>query len=260
MFKLPCLERFHSRIAEKAHDIASAPVLIVALGDSVAQGAAGLNEILHEGVYHAQLKRLLQQRYPQSIFSVINAGVGGETALGGLRRLDRDVLRHQPDLVLIAFGLNDAAAGAEEGLEHYAETMRDMIGRIRKDSDADIILVTPNMMASRDNDAVPECYRHLTEAFLYFQNTGILAAYAQKLREVGQADNVPVADIYAAWAGLAASGVDTTAMLANGLNHPNVEGHRLAADVIMQVIESARMAIDAADQDNEPNAQASSAG
>jgi hypothetical protein len=38
---------------------------------------------------------------------------------------------------------------------------------------------------------------------------------------------------------MARSGQDTTAMLSNGLNHPDAERHQLAADVLMRVIESA---------------------
>lgn len=232
------LPRFHYRIAEKARDISAAPVLIVALGDSVTQGAAGLNELLHEDVYHAHIKRNLQLRYPQSIFSVINAGVGGETAQGGLQRVDRDVVRHQPDLVLVAFGLNDAGGGGSDGITRYAEDIRSIVNRIRAECEADIILLTPNMMPTRESDAVPECYKHLTPAFIHLQNDGILATYARTLCEIGQDSHVAVADIYSAWTQLAASGIDTTAMLANGLNHPNAEGHRLAADVIMQVIKN----------------------
>ncbi len=47
---------------------------------------------------------------------------------------------------------------------------------------------------------------------------------------------VAVADVYAEWQKLSDRGIDTTAMLANGLNHPDAEGHRIAADTIMKAI------------------------
>jgi len=47
---------------------------------------------------------------------------------------------------------------------------------------------------------------------------------------------VAVADVYARWETLETRGVDTTAMLLNGLNHPDEAGHQLAAETIMEVI------------------------
>jgi GT2 family glycosyltransferase len=76
-------------------------VLIVALGDSVTQGLAEPDRFLHDQVYHAHLKRLLEQRHPLCTFSVINAGADGQTAADGLARFDRDVAAHQPDLLLV---------------------------------------------------------------------------------------------------------------------------------------------------------------
>jgi hypothetical protein len=38
---------------------------------------------------------------------VIDAGIGGDTLEGGRARLERDVLAHKPDVVLIALGAND---------------------------------------------------------------------------------------------------------------------------------------------------------
>lgn len=38
---------------------------------------------------------------------VIDAGIGGDTLDGGRARYERDVLRHKPDVVLIALGAND---------------------------------------------------------------------------------------------------------------------------------------------------------
>ena len=74
------LEKLKKRIHGKALDNSAAPVLLVALGDSVTQGSMR-NYIDHENVYHNQLKRLLESAYPKTTFSVINAGVGG-----GIRR------------------------------------------------------------------------------------------------------------------------------------------------------------------------------
>ena len=46
----------------------------------------------------------------------------------------------------------------------------------------------------------------------------------------------PIADAYAEWQLLESLGVDTTALLANGLNHPNAEMHKVFADKLYDVI------------------------
>ena len=42
---------------------------------------------------------------------IVNASVSGETTAGGLRRLPGDLERHDPDVVVIALGANDALRG-----------------------------------------------------------------------------------------------------------------------------------------------------
>lgn len=70
------------------------PVL-VCLGDSLTScGGAG-------GHFSHWLQRLMPD------VRVIDAGIGGDTLDGGRARYDRDVLAHNPDVVLIALGAND---------------------------------------------------------------------------------------------------------------------------------------------------------
>jgi lysophospholipase L1-like esterase len=231
------LSRFHRRIQEKTVDRSVRAPLIVALGDSVTQGVAAVDQFLHEEVYHRQFAHLLEQKHPTCIFNTINAGVDGQTTRDALVRLDRDVLPHRPDLLLVAFGLNDAVQGGLEKLDDYQANIEAIIHRTRREAECDIILLTPNMMLSRDNVMVAPQHRHLVHQFLEIQNGGVLAAYAQRLRQIGRDQNIPIADLYTAWETLAQKGTDTTAMLSNGLNHPTAEGHRMAAQVLMSVMD-----------------------
>ena len=107
--------RFCRRLKEKAENRFARPVIYVALGDSVTQGfrehdPSG-SPIYHEDVYHAKFRRLVHAHFPGTVLSVINAGVGGDTAQGGLERLQRDVLAFDPDLVTICFGLKGSGTG-----------------------------------------------------------------------------------------------------------------------------------------------------
>jgi lysophospholipase L1-like esterase len=237
--KSPALVRFHQRIKQKTADRSAAPVLCIALGDSVTQGVAAVNQFLHAEVYHRQFNRMLEKRFPLCIFSTLNAGVDGQAAVNGLERLERDVIRHGPDLVLLAFALNDAVGGGLGKLDEYAATIRQIIQQVRHRTEADVILMTPNMMITRPNAAVAEQHRGLISRFIDVQNEGVLGEYARRLVQIGREEKTPVADVYAAWEAMADRGVDTTAMLSNGLNHPTAEGHRLAADILMRLVENA---------------------
>jgi lysophospholipase L1-like esterase len=211
-------------------------ILVCALGDSVTHGATRIEEFDFTTVYHHRLKQLLEQYFPNTVFNIINAGINGDSSSGGLQRLEQDVLHYTPDLVLIEFGLNDCHRGLE-GIDAFKANLQGMIDQIRAKTAADIILLTPNFMATSDNPNVAQPHRemHFPEAFSVIQNTGILSAYAAAIREIGTASNVPVADVYANWE-ILSSVVNTNDLLINGLNHPTPEGHLLMAYALMEVL------------------------
>ena len=231
------LNQFHARVKAKAKDNSLAPVLIVALGDSVTQGCMEEGRMDFDAVYHHQLKRLLERRYPATTFSVVNAGVGGESASGGLARLARDVIRHQPDLVIVGYGLNDACGGLGN-LTAFRDVLAGLLRRIRCETEADIVLLTPNRMAAHDNDLVPARWKPIIGHFVETQRGGALNAYVQAIREVGAGIGVVLADVRAAWENLERQGTDTTPLLCNGINHPNAEMHEATARIIMKEIET----------------------
>lgn len=75
----------------------------LAFGDSL---TAGLH-VSEFDQYPRQLGTLLEQAYPGLQVTVVNLGRGGETFRDALRRVP-DVMDAQPDVLLVAFGTNDA--------------------------------------------------------------------------------------------------------------------------------------------------------
>lgn len=73
----------------------------VALGDSNTYGFG----LPAEAAYPALLEAKLRAHGVQA--RVWNAGINGQTVLQGLARLERDVFQRWPDVVSVAFGLND---------------------------------------------------------------------------------------------------------------------------------------------------------
>ena len=230
------LERLLGRIAANVNDYAAAPVLIVAFGDSVTQGYTAHAKLDHEHVYHARLKRHLEVVYPLTTFSVINAGAAGQTVQDALKRLERDVIRHDPDLLIVAFGLNDAAHGGFEGVKQFKADLDRLLERVEADTNAHVLLVTPSFMLKQTNDHIHPAELIYVAGLLPLQRGGIVAAYAAAIRQVGAARHLPVADVYAAWERAALGGVDTDDWLANGLNHPTGEAHAITADLLFDFI------------------------
>lgn len=114
-------------IAEKDRVLhSSRQPVIVCFGDSITQGCfecysenGQLQTVFEAGEsYGEKLKKILQLLFPAVPVTIVNAGISGGRARGGLARLQRDVLSYQPDLVIICFGVNDATAG-EAGLKEY---------------------------------------------------------------------------------------------------------------------------------------------
>ena len=75
------------------------PVRVVAFGDSITQSTIGIKP-------EENWLRILQKEFGDSA-EMFNAGVGGNSAREAMRRLDRDVLRRNPDIVMLEFGGNN---------------------------------------------------------------------------------------------------------------------------------------------------------
>ncbi|MBI3003117.1 MAG: arylesterase [candidate division NC10 bacterium] len=98
-------------------NLASPGTTLVCFGDSLTQGVgAGPGE---------DFPSLLAAALP---VPVVNAGVAGETAADGLRRLERDVLSRDPRVVVVFFGGNDVLRRIPP--EETRRNLEEMVERI----------------------------------------------------------------------------------------------------------------------------------
>lgn len=213
-----------------------APVNIVALGDSVTQGAMEHRMLNGGAVYHRLLQQGLEDFFPTTTFNTINVGVSGGSAADGVVRLERDVLKHEPDLVLVAFGLNDSLGGVA-GLISFESALRTIVLQVKSKTSADVILLTPSFMAQHKRDCrIHPDHEEAVDLIVGSQVSGTLADFAETIRKVARELRVCLADIHREWTRLAEDGLDTDDWLINGLNHPDRRGHKLAATVILTEI------------------------
>ena len=74
-------------------------------------------------------------------WEVINAGVSGDNTRDALQRVEKDVLIHSPNLVMILLGANDAATHKMIGLNEYSDNLHHIVKKITPQK---AILITPS--------------------------------------------------------------------------------------------------------------------
>ncbi|MCQ6562298.1 SGNH/GDSL hydrolase family protein [Paenibacillus mendelii] len=218
-------DRLHERLQEKAADASARAVTYVAMGDSVTQGCMQAGVVEYENVYHQFLRRAIERRYPETVVNVINSGVSGDAAEASRRRWERDVLMYKPDLLTICFGHNDAHGG-RDGLKPFVRALADLMDRVADETEAEVLLMTPCMMMTEDNQHIAEIHKPLVPAFIQLAEEGTLARYAEAVRELASERNVPLLDVYARWEQMKQDGLDIHDYLVNGINHPNPAFHK----------------------------------
>ena len=212
-------------------------VTIAFLGDSVTQGCFDLYKEINGNMntyfdkrngYERQVFDILCTLYPVCTVNIINAGISGDRAKKGLNRLERDVIRHQPDLCVVCYGLNDCS-DSEDSLEKYITPLRGIFERLQSEG-IEIIFMTPNMMNTTISPhlAHPD-FAEVAEKKAALQNGGIFDRHIDAARSLCAEMGVPVCDCYAIWKMLSAGGVNTTELLSNRINHPTPEMHKVFA-------------------------------
>ena len=190
---------------------------IALLGDSISTGcnASGwANVPPYQPPWQDLFVLWLRRTFGASV-ALQNFAVGGTDTAWGVQQIGR-VIDAAPDLVILAFGMNDAAGrpAAEYGANMKA--MVDAVRRVRPD--AEFILVAP-MVGNRDWVALRQ---------------ELFPQYRDELARLA-GPSVALADMTSIWAELLKHKLDWD-MTGNGVNHPNDFGHRVYAQVLASLV------------------------
>ncbi len=193
------------------------PLTIGLLGDSISTGcnASGwTNTAPFQPAYQDLLAKNLEAVYGGKV-SVKNFAVGGTVSAWGVQNIGK-VMEAKPDLVILAFGMNDVAGVA---VVDYQANIKRMIDAVHAaNPNAEIILVA-SMLANRDWTTL----RH--EYFVPFRE-----ALAQLCTS-----GVALADMTSMWTEMLKYKKDSD-LTGNGVNHPNDFGHRVYAQVLSSLL------------------------
>jgi lysophospholipase L1-like esterase len=187
------------------------PLKLVILGDSISAGynASGF---VHAPPFQPSYPKLfavnLQDRFGVSV-NVTNLSVAGKASDWGITMAPK-VVAENPDLVVIAFGMND-----REPATKFKDNIEKTIAAVTLGSpEADIILVS-SMAGNSDLDGFsPEHFTNYRDALKSLQKSGVV-----------------VADVTSVWLEVV-SRKSFLSLTGNGVNHPNDLGHRIYADVL----------------------------
>lgn len=148
--------RAHSDTAESILAPPTAPAILV-LGDSIS-AAYGIKR--EQGWVNLLQQYLLQHRNEVKIaqtmpaYKIINASISGETTGGARARLPKLLLKHQPSIVIIELGGNDALRG------YPIQTLRDNLNnmtQLSQQAKAQVLIVGMRIP--------PNYGKHYTEMF-----------------------------------------------------------------------------------------------
>lgn len=205
------------------------PINIVIFGDSVSHGCL-TDTIDYENVYWNLLKKRMNAFRDYMPVNMINASIGGTTAKRSLARFEKQVLKHEPDLVIVAFGLNDV----NYPLEEYLDALRQIFSGCQA-SGSEVIFLTPNMLNTYVAEGTDPKYLEYAKKTAAHQNSGRMDQYIYAAMELAKEMDVPVCDCYSQWKELAKT-QDTTQLLINRINHPCSEMHKLFADSLYEML------------------------
>jgi len=185
---------------------------IVFHGHSVPAGYFKTPQVNTLAAYPNLLLKKLKAIYSLAVINVIVTAIGGENSVKGAERFERDVLIHQPDLILIDYGLNDRGCGLEKAYIAWNQMIKQA-----KDHGIKVILLTPS----------PD------QSVNYADSANELKKHADQIRKIAMENQVGLADSYQAFRFLYPDKEQLSKYMAQ-VNHPNELGHELIANELMK--------------------------
>lgn len=205
------------------------PINIVIFGDSISHGAFN-DYIDYEKVYWNLLRKKLNDFRNYVPVNMINASIGGTNATRALGRFEKQVLIHEPDLIIVCFGLNDV----NHHFDDYIASLRSIF-EMATSAGRELIFMTPNMLNTYVAEDTPKHYLEHAKKTAENQTNGRMDKFIYSAIELAQSMGITVCDCYSKWKEISKT-QDTTMLLDNRINHPIPEMHELFAQSLYEII------------------------
>ena len=196
---------------------AGEPVTIACIGGSITQGTisngASDSEVGFKKPYADIFFEWWEQTFPQSDISFVNAGIGATGSYIGVHRVQKDVLDHEPDLVLVEFSVNDSSSNASK------TTYDNLVRKILKDGNHPAVML---LFMGQVNGASA-------------QDVHVLVGYNYMLPMVSYANVIN---------DMIANNIYTDKQLSGDVTHPSALGHAITGEILWKYLNSVYAQID----------------
>lgn len=196
-----------------------AVILLFSASSKAAEKIVFLGDSITDGHIYPQLVAQALKEAKVEVPTIVNAGIGGDTAARMLKRLERDVFIHKPTLMTLSVGINDSGRVSAADFERDVTAIVD---QVTKHGIKLIILTTSIQGKGRE------------------KNSQRALEYDRVLRKIAEAHHAPLADVK----GLMSAARDQGAsLLEEDQVHPNLEGQRLIARAVLDALGYAKVEV-----------------
>jgi len=199
-------------------------IKVVFFGDSITQQGVQPNG------YIVKMDSIIKQsRWPDSI-ELSGAGIGGNKVYDLYLRMEDDVLKKNPDVVIIYVGINDvwhkASSGTGTDADKFEKFYRAIIKKLQE-KNIKVIVCTPSVIGERNDNSN--------------QQDGDLNNYSNIIRKIAKDLSLPVCDLRLAFSDyLKSNNPNNTekGILTGDRVHLNEKGNLLVAGEMWKIIQN----------------------
>jgi acyl-CoA thioesterase-1 len=188
---------------------------IVCHGHSVPAGYFRTPVVDTLGAYPHQVLEGLKERYPNAVINVIVTAIGGEHSEAGNSRFEKEVLSHQPDVVVIDYATNDRGIGLERSEKAWIAMIK-----AAKNRGCKLILLT----------SIPDLNSYSKE---HIEHESRRRDHCDLVRRLARDEELALADSDLSYGKYLGQGGNILDLLSQG-NHPNRKGHAIIAQDIIR--------------------------
>lgn len=199
-------------------------IRVIFFGDSITQMA-----IQPKG-YIPKLDSIIKQSHLPDSIELSGAGIGGNKVYDLYLRMEDDVLKKNPDVVVIYVGINDvwhkASSGTGTDADKFEKFYRAIIKKLQ-DKNIKVVVCTPSLIGERNDNSN--------------QQDGDLNNYSNIIRKIAKDLALPVCDLRKAFAEYLSGHNPTNVekgILTLDRVHLNEQGNILVASEMWKVIQN----------------------
>lgn len=198
------------------------PKKVVFFGDSITQ--AGVNP----GGYIQLIDSICKKQGQSANYEFLGKGIGGNKVYDLYLRMEKDVLAHNPHIVVIYIGVNDVwhkqSSGTGTDANKFVQFYQAIIDKLAA-ANIKMVLATPAVIGEKTDYSNPQ--------------DGDLNHYSTLIRELSKKNAIPLVDLRKAFQDYSVrnnpenkeSGILTTDRV-----HLNAKGNLLVAEKIWEVV------------------------